>query len=102
MLPLSLRLEISQMVRESQDYNISQLTKHGKRIWGNTILLENIYFCEFIKATALRKYDPPPHKVVLVLSFHISTFYTTDGTNLYGLYNLICPVCMGNVQVSLY
>jgi hypothetical protein len=41
------------MVRENQDRNISQLAKHGRRIWANTILLENIYFCEFIKATAL-------------------------------------------------
>jgi hypothetical protein len=71
MLPLSLRLEISQMVRESQDYNISQLTKHGKRIWGNTILLENIYFCEFIKATALRKYDPTPQSSFSAFFSHI-------------------------------
>jgi hypothetical protein len=53
MLTLSLRIEISQMERESQDRNISQLAKHGERIWTNTILLKNIYFCEFMKATAL-------------------------------------------------
>jgi hypothetical protein len=41
------------MVRESQDHDISQVAKRGKRICANKILLENVYFCEFIKATAL-------------------------------------------------
>jgi hypothetical protein len=48
-----------------------------------------------------REIQPHPHKVVLVLSLHISTFYTTEGTNLHGLYNLICPVCMGNMCKSV-
>lgn len=37
-----------------------------------------------------------------MLSLHISTFYTTEGTNLYGIYNHICPVCKGNMCKSLH